>query len=78
MKAGCRNCKVHLGQSHHGNNRKNRYPMVAKDCEEIHNRVQETAILARAANRHVNLHVTDWLATQQEDPSGFPTRKYKI
>ena len=43
-------------------------PTVAKADEEIHKPVQETAILARAAQAHINLHVTDWVITQQEDP----------
>ena len=33
-------------------------PVVAETDEEIHEQVQEAAILARAANMHVNLHVT--------------------
>ena len=41
---------------------------VAKADEEIHKQVQETVILARAAQAHVNLHVTDGVTTQQEDP----------
>ena len=41
---------------------------VAKADEEIHKQVQETAILARAAQTHVNLHVTDWVTAQQGDP----------
>ena len=36
--------------------------------EEIHKQVQEAAIQARATHMHVNLHVTDWVATQWEDP----------
>ena len=36
---------------------------VAEADEEIHKQVQKTVILA-----HVNLHVTDWVTTQQEDP----------
>ena len=39
---------------------------VAKADEETHKQVQETAILPQAA--HVNLHVTDWVTAQQEDP----------
>ena len=35
-------------------------PVVAKADEETHEPVQETVILARAAQAHVNLHVTDW------------------
>ena len=43
-------------------------PAVAKADEDIHKPVQETAILARAAQTHIDLHVTDWITTQQEDP----------
>ena len=39
---------------------------VAKADKEIHKLVQETAILAWAAC--VDLHVTDWVTSQQEDP----------
>ena len=41
-------------------------PVVAKADEEIHKPVQETVILAPAAC--IDLHVTDWVTTQQEDP----------
>ena len=41
---------------------------VAKADEEIHKQVRETVILARATQAHVNLHVTDWMTVQQEDP----------
>ena len=41
---------------------------VAETNEEIHKHVWEAAIQARATHMHVNLHVTDWVATQQEDP----------
>ena len=43
-------------------------PVVAKADEEIHKPVQETAILDRSSQAYVNLHVTDWVTTQQEDP----------
>ena len=43
-------------------------PAVAKADEEIHKPVQETSFLARATQACVNLHVTDWVTTQQEDP----------
>ena len=43
-------------------------PVVAKADEEIHKHIQETVILARAAQAHKNLHVTDWMTAQQEDP----------
>ena len=42
--------------------------VVAKADEEIHMLVQETAILARATQACINLHVTDWVTAQQEDP----------
>ena len=41
---------------------------MAKADEEIHKQVQETVILARATQAHVNLHVTDWVIALQEDP----------
>ena len=43
-------------------------PAVAEADEEIHKPVQETVILATATQAHVNLHVTDWVTAQQEDP----------
>ena len=43
-------------------------PAMAKADEEIHKTVQEAAVLARAAQTWVDLHVTDWVTTQQEDP----------
>ena len=43
-------------------------PAVAKTDEEIHKPIQETVILARAAQACVNLHVTDGVTAQQEDP----------
>ena len=43
-------------------------PMVAMADEEIHKLVLETAILARAIQACINLHVTDWVTAQQEDP----------
>ena len=43
-------------------------PGVAEADEEIHKQVQKTAVLARATHACMNLHVTDWVATQQEDP----------
>ena len=43
-------------------------PAMAEADAEIHKPVQETAILARATQAHGNLHVTDWVTTQQEDP----------
>ena len=41
-------------------------PAVARADEEIHNQVQETVILVWAAC--IDLHVIDWVITQQEDP----------
>ena len=41
---------------------------VPKADEDIHKPVQETAVLARAAQTCIDLHVTDWVTTQQEDP----------
>ena len=40
---------------------------VAQADEEIHKLSQETAILAQAV--HIDLHVTDWVTVQQEDPT---------
>ena len=40
---------------------------VADADKEIHKQVQETVILARTAQVHVDLHVTDRVTTQQED-----------
>ena len=42
--------------------------MVAEADEEIHKQVWETVVLARAAQAHVDLHVTDWVTAKQEDP----------
>ena len=42
--------------------------VVTEADEEIHKQVQETAVQARTAPMHVNLHVTDWVAAQWEDP----------
>ena len=41
--------------------------VVTKADEEIHKDIQETGILARATQTHINLHVTDWVTAQQED-----------
>ena len=43
-------------------------PGVAKADEEICKQVQETVIMARTAQACINLHVTDWVTAQQEDP----------
>ena len=42
-------------------------PVVANADEKIHKPFQETAILAQAAC--VDLHVTDWVTAQHEDPT---------
>ena len=42
-------------------------PVVAQADGEIHKPFEETAILAQAAC--VDLHVTDWVTAQQEDPT---------
>ena len=58
--------------------------VVAEANEEIHKQVEETAVQVRAAHMHVNLHVMDWVAAQQEDPilklwwSGSPLIKQRI
>ena len=49
---------------------------VAKGDEEIHKQVQKNVILARATQTSVNLHVTDWVTTQQEDPIPETTFKW--
>ena len=43
-------------------------PVVVKADEEIHKPVWETVILARTTQACVNLYVTDWVTTQEEDP----------
>ena len=43
------------------------YTAEANADKEIHKQVKETAILARAAQVHVDLHVTNWTTAQQED-----------
>ena len=43
-------------------------PAVVEANEKIHKQVEETAIQMRATHTHVNLHVTDWVAAQEEDP----------
>ena len=42
-------------------------PAVAKDDEKIYKPFQETVILAQAAC--IDLHMTDWVTNQQEDPT---------
>ena len=42
-------------------------PAVDQADEEIHKPSQKTAILAQAVHR--DLHVTDWVTAQQEDPT---------
>ena len=65
--AGHSNCEVHPGWIHHEMmEREDIQDLVVSGAdEEIHRQVQETVILARAAEAHVNLHVTDWATTQQ-------------
>ena len=43
-------------------------PAVAKADQHINKPIQETVVLARAAQTCVDLHVTDWMTAQQEDP----------
>ena len=44
-------------------------PALAKANEDIHKPIQEAVVLARASQRHVDVHVTDWVTSQQEDPT---------
>ena len=37
-------------------------PVVAEANERTHKQGEETAVQARAAHMHVNLHVMDWVA----------------
>ena len=49
--------------------RANAYDLVVAEANErIHKQVEETAVQAQATHMHVNLHVMDWAAAQQEDP----------
>ena len=43
-------------------------PVVAETDEGTHRQAQEAAIQARAPHTHVNLHMTDWVGAQWEDP----------
>ena len=43
-------------------------PVVVETDKEIHKQVKEATIQARATHTHMNLHVTDWVATQWEEP----------
>ena len=43
-------------------------PVVAEADERIDERVEEIAVQVRATHVYVNLHVTDWVVAQQEDP----------
>ena len=43
-------------------------PVVAATDEEVHKHVKETSVQARTTSMHVNLHVTDLVAAQWEDP----------
>ena len=42
-------------------------PTVTEADERIHKQVEETTVKEQAAHTHVNLHVMDWVAVQQED-----------
>ena len=42
--------------------------MVAEADKRIHKQVEGTAVQAWATHMCMNLHVTDWVAAQQEDP----------
>ena len=42
--------------------------VVAEANERIHKQVEEMAVQAQATYICVNLHVTDWVVAQQEDP----------
>ena len=42
--------------------------MVAEADERIYKEVEETAVQAQAAHTCMNLHVMDWVATQQMNP----------
>ena len=42
--------------------------MVAEADKRIHKQVEETVVWVQATHIHVNLHVMDWVALQQEDP----------
>ena len=43
------------------------HSVMADADEKIHKHVQETVILARTTQVHVDLHVTNWVTTQHED-----------
>ena len=43
-------------------------PTVVEANERMHKHFEETAVQGHAAHTCVNLHVTDWVATKQEDP----------
>ena len=51
-------------------------PVVVEADEEIHKHIWETAVQAGAAHTWVSLHVTDWLATQQEHQILWAVIKY--
>ena len=63
--AECRNHEVQSGWGHCWNYQKSRCSWP--NDKEIHKPFQEIAILAQAAC--VDLHVTNWMTTQQEDPT---------
>ena len=68
--AGCRNHEVHPRWNHHGYDRKSRCsgPCSSIAWWKLYKQVQETVILVRASQTCINLHVTDWVTAQQEDP----------
>ena len=41
---------------------------VVEADKRIHKQGEETAVQAQATHMCVNLHITDWVAAQQEDP----------
>ena len=43
-------------------------PTVVQADERIHQQVEETAVQECTTHMHVNLHVMDWVAAQQEEP----------
>ena len=39
-----------------------------RPIKRMHKQEEETAVQAQATHTHVNFHVTDWVAAQEEDP----------
>ena len=71
FKAGCRYSEVHPGQSHHGFDWKSQRLMTQWWLWLMKKYISKSGKLLsklEPAHTHVNLHVIDWLATQQEDP----------